>query len=404
MFNKEVISTQAQFHDSFYLYDEEKIQASIAHLTKNFPSIKFLYSIKTNANPYVVKSILSSGMGVDAASVAEVLMGDEANVPRTMIQYSAPGKTESDIRQTIDKSTITADSLHEISLIQKVAQGTNQIARIGVRLNPDFSFVSQEGCSSKFGIDESIFFQHLPEILAMSHIQIIGLHIHIRSQELDSSLIAKYHANVLTLAQKLQAHIKTPLAFINMGSGIGIPYETTDTPVDIPSLGCLTEDMTKSYVQEFPDTQIYIETGRYLVGNNGVYVTKVLDKKVSHGKTYVVLNNTLNGFIRPCLAQLIAKYSNDISTASEPLYTTQNPTQFHVLNSSSEEETVDLVGNLCTASDVIASNITLPRLEIGDIVVCTNAGSYAAVLSPTQFSSQRPPEELFLAKNGMVLS
>lgn len=404
MKNQNIIYQQANEYDSFYLYDEAEILQSIQDLNHHFPNVKFLYSIKTNANPHVVNCILSNDFGVDAASVAEVFMGKLENVSQRDIQYSAPGKTKKNIEDTIDKCTIIADSLTEIRLIDSIAKSQNMIVKIGVRLNPDFSFDTLKGTPSKFGIDEEQFFESMCEISALTNIEIVGLHIHIKSQELDAMKLSNYYENILILAQKVQDMVGNPLEFINMGSGIGIPYELTDNKVDIKTLAERTQQLIKSFSQTLKDTQIFIETGRYVVGKSGVYVTKVLDKKKSYGKNYVILNNTLNGFIRPSIAQLITKYARDEKlVASEPLYTTKNPSQIIVLNKSETTETVDLVGNLCTTTDIVASNVELPCLEIGDIVIFTNAGSYAAVLSPMQFSSQIPPKELFLTIDGKVI-
>lgn len=403
MKNQKVITQQTKQYDSFYLYDEAEIIRNVQELQHHFRNVKFLYSIKTNANPNVVKSILSHHFGVDAASVAEVLMGKEENVAKEDIQYSAPGKTKKNIEDTLHISTIIADSLTEMELINSVAIEQDCIARIGVRLNPNFSFECSQGTASKFGIDEEQFFEKISELLAMTNIEIVGLHIHIRSQVLDDVKLSNYYEKVLKLAKNVQSAIGKSLAFINMGSGIGIPYEASDRKLDISELARRTHQLIESFSETFLDARIFIETGRYVVGKSGVYVTKVLDKKVSHGKNYVILNNTLNGFIRLSIAQLITKYAREGSLmASEPLYTTRNPSEIIVLNESHELEIVDIVGNLCTATDVVASNIELPRLEIGDIVVFTNAGSYAAVLSPMQFSSQVPPKELFLTRDGVV--
>lgn len=403
MKNQNVICQQAKGCDSFYLYDEAEILQSIQDLKRHFSNVKFLYSIKTNANPCVVNCILSNDFGVDAASVAEVFMGKSNNVSKRDIQYSAPGKTKKNIEDTMDMCTIIADSLTEIHLIDSIAKSQNRIIKIGARLNPNFSFDTAKGVPSKFGIDEEQFFESRCEISTLNNIEIVGLHIHIKSQELDEMKLSNYYENVLNLAQKVQDMVGNPLEFINMGSGIGIPYELTDNKVDIKTLAESTQQLIKSFSQILKDTQIFIETGRYAVGKSGVYVTKVLDKKKSHGKNYVILNNTLNGFIRPSIALLITKYAEDEKlVASEPLYTTKNPSQIVVLNKSEISETVDLVGNLCTATDIVASNIELPCLEIGDIVVFTNAGSYAAALSPMQFSSQIAPKELFLTIDGKV--
>lgn len=403
MKNEKVIYQQAKQYDSFYLYDEAEIIQNIYDMKKYFHNINFLYSIKTNANTNIVHCILSNQFGVDAASVAEVLMGKSENVPKENIQYSAPGKTRKNIIDTMDISTIIADSLNEMKLIDSVAKEKNSVLKIGVRLNPNFSFESKNGIASKFGIDEEKFFERVSDVLAMKNIEIVGVHIHIKSQELNDAKLSSYYENVLMLAQKVQMVLGKSLAFINMGSGLGIPYEISDSKVDIKKLAERTQKLIHSFSQTFGNTQIFIETGRYVVGESGLYVTKVLDKKCSHGKTYVILNNTLNGFIRPSIAQLITKYAGDGNlVASEPLYTTKNPSQIIVLNESQTFEIVELVGNLCTATDMVASNIELPCLEIGDIVVFTNAGSYAAVLSPMQFSSQIPPKELFLTVDGEV--
>lgn len=403
MKNQEVIHQQAKLYDSFYLYDETQITNNINHLKRSFQGVKFLYSIKTNSDENVVNCILSNGFGVDAASAAEVLMGNKNNVCKKDIQFSAPGKTKKIIQDTIDIATIVADSLNEIKLIDEVAKEKNIIAKIGVRLNPEFTFDANEGVPSKFGIDENQFFDELSMILSLTNIEIVGLHIHVKSQELDEGKICAYHENVFELAQKVQQKLSKTLNFINMGSGLGIPYETTDKEVDVSKIAQNTQKLISSFANQFSNTQIYIETGRYIVGKSGVYAAKVLDKKVSHGKTYVILGNTLNGFIRPSMAQLVAKCAgSETPPSSEPFYTSKKPSQIIALSQSENLEKVELVGNLCTATDVVASNIELPCLNIGDVVVFTNAGSYAAVISPMQFSSQVKPKELFLTICGDV--
>ncbi len=405
MFNKKVALEQAEMYDSFYIYDESKIIKSINELKENFKNVKFLYSAKTNPNHNVVKSVLSNGLGVDAASVHEVLLGEKYGVKKCDIQFSAPGKTKEHIKKTIDKSTIIADSLNEIKLIQEVASEKGIVEKIGVRINPNFSYLSDDkGVSSKFGIDEDVFFSKMQEIILYKNIKIVGIHIHIRSQELNGDSIYNYYKNVLKLAEKFKNSISNHLEFINMGSGIGITYETSDKPVDVKKLGSCTSKMLTELKQIFKGTQIYIETGRFVVGKSGTYFSKVLDKKVSHNKTYVILCNTLNGFIKPSISVLVSKFTNEINPQSwEPLYTTKNPSEIVVVNDSKECEIVDLVGNLCTATDMVLVDANLPKLNIGDLVAFKNAGSYSAVLTPMQFSNQTPPKELFLDINNNVL-
>jgi len=402
--NKEVILAQSEIYDSFYLYDENTIIDHAERLKRDFNGVDFLYSMKTNAFPAVVKCVLSQGFGVDAASAAEVMLGVQNGISKDRIQYSAPGKMKKDIEDTIGLSTIIADSIGELGLIRQVVRERGATAKIGIRVNPSFSFFGGEGTPSKFGIDEELLIELIPELKEMPEIEVTGLHVHLRSQELSAVVLEKYYENLFILSGKFQEAYGRPLSFLNMGSGIGIPYAAEDMPLDTASLGVAAARLIKRFSSQFPHMKVYIETGRYIVGKSGIYATKVLDKKVSHGKTFIILKNTLNGFIRPSLAQLITSYAEDRPLfASEPLFTGPNAFEFIALSSATDTETVTLVGNLCTATDVVAKDIELPKIQPGDTVVMTNAGSYAAVLSPIQFSLQAAPAQLMLTRNGEVV-
>jgi len=404
MFNKNVVMEQSKYYDSFYLYDEKIIIKYIKRLKFSFKNVKFIYSIKTNSHPLVVKCVTSHGFGVDAASINEVKMGNINGVSKDKIQYSAPGKTKKDIKEAINDSIIIADSINEIKLIQQVAKETNKVVEIGIRVNPELSFYGNEGVPSKFGIDDEILFNMIPFLRKQENIKITGLHIHLRSQELNADVLENYYAKQLILAERFQNIYGEVLRFINLGSGIGIPFSIDDKELDTEYLGKKTENMINDFKLQFPNISIYIETGRYVVGKSGIYVTKVLDIKNSYGKKFIILKNTLNGFLRPSLAQLIMNYADKKTLfGSEPLFTCANAFEFIPLNDAKEKEVVTLVGNLCTSTDVVAKDIILPKLKIGDKVVITNAGSYAAVLSPMQFSSQEPPTQLFLASTGNII-
>lgn len=404
MYNKEVVLEQAKIYDSFYLYDENTIIEHTERLKRDFKHVDFLYSIKTNSHPLVVKSVLAQGLGVDAASVAEVMMGKQHGVPKERIQYSAPGKTKKDIEESIDEAIIIADSLNEINLIQMVAQEKKIRADIGIRVNPNFSFSEDAGVPSKFGIDEDLLFKEIPLIKKLQNINVTGLHVHIRSQELNAVVLEKYYRNQLMLADKFQKAMDKSLTFINMGSGLGIQYSRDDKPLDTEYLGKASDNMVASFHERFPNLKFYIETGRYAVGKSGIYVTKVLDKKTSFGVTFLILKNTLNGFIRPSLAQLVTSYTDKKNLqGSEPIFTSSNPVDIIALSDENETEVVTLIGNLCTSSDVVAKDIVLPKLKGGDVIFLTNAGSYAAVLSPMQFSSLERPAQIFLTSKGEVI-
>ena len=392
----------AENHESFYLYDEQGILESTERLISNFPDAEFIYSVKCNPDKRVLNTIFGQGYGADAASLQEVMMSIEAGLPCRKIYYSAPGKTDYDIENAIDKCILIADSIDEVYTIDRIAARKNIHVKIGLRINPDFTFFADKGAPSKFGIDESKALEFISNN-SCTNIAVTGIHVHLRSQELNPQVLTDYWKKVLKLAGKFSAALGH-LEYVNMGSGIGIRYAVTDTALDIPGLGQTVKAEFENFRGTYPDTKVIIETGRYAVCDNGWYFTKVLDRKESYGKTFIMLKNTLNGFIRPSLARLIMAYAAEENPKdTEPLFTSKNAFSFIPLKEGDDTENVSLVGNLCTAADIIAEDIMMPHLEKGDYVAVSNAGSYAAVLSPIQFSLQIPPAQLFLTKEGELL-
>lgn len=398
------LAQQAQTHESFYLYDQAGILAAAGRLRSGFPQVGFLYSIKCNPHPQVVRTLFSQGFGADAASLGEVRLSRRLGAGPGEIFYSAPGKTDADLSGAMGACTLIADSLGELERINALAAGQDRPLKVGVRINPDFSFTGEGGSPSKFGVDEDQLYPFLREDRC-PNLSITGIHVHLKSQELNPAALSAYYGRMAALAQRVSGALGHSLDYVNMGSGIGIQYAETDIPLDVAALGEATERELAAFRRANPGTRILIEVGRYAVGNYGCYVTRVVDKKRSHGRTYLILKNTLNGFLRPSLARLVCKYAGDTTPAgTEPLFTGPDAFQFRTLKGAdAPRERVSLVGNLCTAADVIAEDVELPRLEVGDVVYLTNAGSYAAVLSPMQFSSQDRPQELFLTSDGQVL-
>lgn len=382
-------------YDSYYLYEEAGIRSAVNRLQDSFPGARFLYSVKCNPAGKVLDTIFSAGVGADAASLWEVEAALERGVPADLIHYSAPGRPEADLRKAYGHCVMIADSLRDIEIIADEAARRGETAEIGVRLNPGFTFTADQGVSGKFGIDEETFLA-----TDLSHVRITGIHVHSKSQELNPENLISYYHKMFALVERVQQHTGSALRYANFGSGLGVPYLTDETELDVPALGRQFQSLLADCSSRWPDLQICIETGRYLTCKNGVYAAKVLDKKVSRGKTYVLLNGTLNGFVRPAIAQMMRGLG---SPACEPMFTHEDAFQFTALTENTDTETVTLCGNLCTAADAIAHGITLPHLEIGDGVVMTNAGSYAAVLTPMQFACMTPPAQLFLTEDGQIL-
>ena len=397
MADRQVLMQQLQYHNSFYLYEESCILNSIHRLKGNFPGAQFLYSMKCNPAGRVLDTVFSQGIGADAASLGEVDAAWKRGVAPDLIYFSAPARTEADLRAAWGRCVIIADSLHELDMIRRIAAEKGETPAVGVRINPNFTFAADEGVAGKFGIDEAALWN-----ADLSGLNIVGIHVHAKSQELSADVLAHYYENMFSLIERVQQRLGVTLRFANFGSGLGIPFAPGEEPLDVEGLGKRFQEMHQACAQKWPQLKILIESGRYIVGKNGTYVTRVLDKKVSHGKTFVLLYGTLNGFARPAVGEMVRSLS-DHPFPYEPIFTHVQASALLPLTDHTDTETVTLAGNLCTSADIIARDITLPRMEIGDGLALDNAGCYAAVMTPMQFAFLTPPAQLFLTADGRVM-
>ena len=397
MADRQVLLQQLRYHNSFYLYEESCILDSIRRLKDNFPGAQFLYSMKCNPAGRVLDTVFSQGIGADAASLGEVDAAWKRGVSPDLIYFSAPARTEADLRAAWGRCVLIADSLHELEMIRRIAAEKGETPAIGVRINPDFTFAADEGVAGKFGIDEAALWS-----ADLSGLDIVGIHVHAKSQELSADVLAHYYENMFALIERVQQHLGVTLHFANFGSGLGIPFAPGEEPLDVVGLGKRFQEMCRVCAEKWPQLKILIESGRYIVGKSGTYVTRVLDKKVSHGKTFVLLYGTLNGFARPAVGEMVRSLS-DHPYPYEPIFTHVQASALLPLTDHTETETVTLAGNLCTSADIIARDVTLSRMDIGDGLALDNAGCYAAVMTPMQFAFLTPPAQLFLTADGRVM-
>lgn len=375
-----------------YLYSKSVMQRQFETLRKVFAGGEILYSVKCNPFPPLVAFLTGLGAGADAASPREVLLARESGAPAENIFFSAPGRTKEDFAEALPHCTVIADSLHELDLLETVAAEWGQTLEVGLRINPAFG-MSGPAAASKFGVNEEQLQQLGQWRSQFPHLTLAGIHVHLRSQVLDADTLVRYYENVYSLAERLHTGLGAPIKFINFGGGVGFPYdEAIDTPLNFEALARGFSALI-AHNRGSLKARLLIESGRFLVGQGGSYVTPIVDIKQSHGRNYYVVQNGLNGFLRPALAALVQPLLTESPFTAEPLYTSDHAFQFTVLHDNEAQETVDIVGNLCTAADVLAKEVLVNKGRIGDLLAVSNAGSYARTLSPLLFSSHTPPAE-----------
>ena len=328
---------------------------------------------------------------------------ESRNMRKTKSAITALMRLAPDTALLADSDKVIADSAGEVGRIQQAAAELGITADIGLRVNPDFSYGTDSGAASKFGIDEAQIYAKLPEWKQLPNIRIVGIHTHLKSQELSVEVLKSYYQKMFRLAVSMR-EVFGILKFLNLGSGMGIPMRETEQPFDTAALGQEAQRLMTAFREKLPETRVCIETGRYVSGTAGTYAARVVDKKISYGKTFVLLNNTLNGFARPSIVAMMQHFMGDGPIAGwEPIYTGDHTVQIIPLVETRERETVTVTGNLCTGTDVVLADAELPRMEVGDVVAIPNAGAYAAVITPMQFASLKRPAQLFLRTDGTVV-
>lgn len=379
-----------------YVYDREAIVQNCRKLTSLLPQVKFLYSIKANPFEPVVRLVGKQGFGADASSVKEVDRALANGIRPEMIFFSSPGKTKRDIHEAYGKCTFIADSFHELELLEQAAIEHGETIFVGLRINPRSAFAEEEA-SSKFGIDEEQMLSGKSILLKLTHIKITGIHIHIKSQVLSTEQLEQYYKHCFDIAERVSRIPGAELRFINFGSGIGMVYDSmTQSEVQLEKLAACFRQLQERNRTSL-NAAFYIETGRYVVGNAGNYYTPIVDIKESRGTKYLIVKNAMNGFFRPVMAQILRNAGGEYPRQGmEPVYTCEKEVAVQVLNDCDEKEKVTVVGNLCTAQDVICRNVNLNKAKIGDMVEITNAGSYGYSLSPLLFGDNNAPEQLLL--------
>lgn len=372
----------------FYAYDREALSQRVKQLRIAMPAdLKIHYAMKANPMPAVVQHMASLVDGFDLASAGEMKVALDTLMPAEHISFAGPGKRPTELSQAIAAGvTLNVESQHELETIATQCERLGLNAKVAVRINPAFelkaSGMKMGGGAKQFGIDEELMPAVLQRIKTLN-LNFQGFHIYSGSQNLKAESIIDAQQKSLQLAVKLSEHCPSPIRKLNIGGGFGIPYFPGDTPLAIDQVGEALATEMALIKPALPEAEIIIELGRYLVGEAGVYVTRVIDKKVSRGQTFLMVDGGLHHHLAASgnFGQVIRK---------------NYPVAIGNRMDSEDLETVNIVGPLCTPLDILADKMNLPKAEIGDFVVIYQSGAYGYTASPTRFLSQPDAVEILV--------
>lgn len=387
---KPISTFAAEKRTPFYLYDPAILRRRQQQLRAALPKeIKIYYAVKANPNVRLIRELGGLYDGVDIASKGEMIRAIEAGVKPEAMSFAGPGKSIEELRFAIKYKvgTISVESERELEHIRELCCQLNAVANILIRVNPAFelakSGMKMGGGAQQFGIDSERVPSLIKSLARDATIRFNGIHIFAGSQNLTAGAILEAFHSILRYAENLAAEIDGPLLIVNLGGGFGIPYFEKDEELNLPQISDGLGRLLEGSRERLPQTHFKIELGRYLVGESGLYVCRVLYRKISRGQVFLVTDGGMHHHLAASgnFGQKMVHRPMPITIANK----IHHPT-----------ERVNLVGPLCTPLDTFGMNLELPRADEGDLIAVFNSGAYGYSASPLGFLSHEPPEEFIL--------
>ena len=372
----------------FYAYDRTLLSRRVGQLRAILPQqMRIHYSIKANPMPALVQHMAGLVDGFDVASAGELKCALDSGMPAQHISFAGPGKTDAELAQAVAaEALIHLESETELERLDRIAMAIGLTPKVVVRVNPDFELKSSgmkmSGGAKQFGVDAEIVPQFLRRIAAMT-MDFYGFQIFCGSQNLQSAAIVEAESKTFQLAIELAQHAPRSVRLLNIGGGFGIPYFPGELPLDLGPVADNLQHWMPTLESALPDAYVAVESGRYLVGEAGIYVAKVIDRKVSRGQIFLVTDGGMHHHLAASgnLGQVIRK---------------NYPVAVGNKMSGGNLEIASVVGPLCTPLDLLADKMELEKAEVGDLIVVFQSGAYGLTASPMDFLSHTQAVEVLV--------
>jgi diaminopimelate decarboxylase len=381
-----------EFGTPLFAYDEAVMQRKWDLLRATFPPrFEIYYSVKANPNLNILAFFLAQGAGLEIASAGELRQAREAGCAPQRLLFAGPGKTPAELYLALTEGVVEihAESMLEMQRIAYIATGLRRRAPVAIRVNPEADAqggaMRMGGKPAPFGIDEELLDTALDFVLSRPSLEFRGIHLFAGTQILDSEVLLAQYRKGVQIAKRVAARLREPLHSLDFGGGLGVPYFPHERALDVAMLRTGLADVEREIAADpgLAGTRLVIEPGRYLIAEAGVYLTRVLDVKTSRGKKFVILDGGMNHHLAASgnLGQTI-KRNFPIAVATKW--------------GKPDEETVEIVGPLCTPLDTLGRAVAVPHVEVGDLVVVFQSGAYARAASPLGFLSHLSPPEVMV--------
>jgi len=376
-----------------YVYVMDLVRTRVAGVRSAFGNrFRIRYAVKSNPNLTLLRRLKGVVDSVDVSSGGEVGRALEAGWDAAQIGFTGPGKSERELLESVDVGLgeVVVESAEEAELLNRLAAQQRRRQRAVVRIAPSrmprgFG-VNMSGKPTQFGIDEEDIDAALNAIMSLPHLNVCGLHIYSGTQCLHPEAIVENFRIFIELFRRVcQTHDLQPRILI-FGSGIGIPYYESDAPVDLDAVASAINPELDALRNEprFASTELALETGRFLVGEAGFYLTRVVRVKHSRGTDICICDGGMNHHLAAAghLGTVLQRNYRMLKLMGDDTGDTPQP--------------YNLVGPLCTTIDTLARQVSLPVLRPGDVIVIRSSGAYGLTASPVHFIGHAPPREIIV--------
>ncbi|MDC0059907.1 diaminopimelate decarboxylase [Pelagibacteraceae bacterium] len=352
-----------KYKTPFYCYSLSQLKNNFHAINKAFKAVKpiICFAVKSNSNHVLLKELKKMGSGADVVSIGELLKATKAGINSKKIVFSGIGKTEEEIKMAIKKNVllINVESESEVNLINKISKKLSRKISIGVRLNPNITGkthkkISTGGKDEKFGLLYNDFINLCKKIKKIKNLNLLGISVHIGSQITSIDPFKK----VLSVINKIINETRINFKFIDLGGGMGISYSKKEKQINLNKYAKLVEKFVKN-----KNLKIIFEPGRFIIGNAGILITKIIYIKKSNNKTFIILDAGMNNLMRPALYDA---YHEII-----PLKRTNKLFKTNI----------EFVGPVCESTDKFLDQKKFSHVKEGDYVGLANAGAYGMSLS-----------------------
>ena len=358
-----------------YLYDRGRLARRAGGLRALLPqNVHLHYAMKANPMPALVCHMAGLVDGLDVASAGELRLALDAGMAPEHISFAGPGKSEAELRQAVAAGIlVNLESFREVALLARASKRMGVPARVAVRVNLPFelkaSGMKMSGGARQFGVDAEAVPALLREIGAAG-LAFEGFHMFAGSQNLRHAAIVEAQARCYEQALEWQDLLPAPVRSLNLGGGFGIPYTPGEAPLDLEPVMANLATLSQRLDSDFPGAHIVIELGRYLVGEAGIYVCRVVDRKISRGQVFLVVDGGMHHHLAASgnFGQVIRRnYPVEVNGGEQA------------------REVASVVGPLCTPMDLLADRMELAQAQPGDLVVVFQSGAYGRSASPRAF-------------------